>query len=228
MNGKARPLETFPRGGGVGTARRFATLHRGGLKWTVADTSSTASGPPCLAAARARLGSDSHSDCHSLPRRRFATRWRRLILPSLRYLTQGRLKVDCRRHLIHRKQVSLRLVSQKFAWQTEGKTIINRFLTPSCRFATLPLLGKALTDRRGRRSLQYTRCFADKPLTRQNGGSKPPPYTNPVAPTRKHGRTSVPTTREDQGPPLRVQIFCLCVKVGRADRRDRLSLRGGG
>ena len=30
-------------------------------------------GPPCLAAARSRRGSDSPPDCHSIPRRRFAT-----------------------------------------------------------------------------------------------------------------------------------------------------------
>ena len=33
----------------------------------------TASGPPRLAAARSRRGSDSPPDCHSLPRRHFAT-----------------------------------------------------------------------------------------------------------------------------------------------------------
>ena len=42
----------------------------------VQNTSSTASGSRLR--ARSRLGSDSHLDCHSLPRRRFATRWRRL------------------------------------------------------------------------------------------------------------------------------------------------------
>ena len=32
---------------------------------------------PCLAAARARSGSDSHLGCHSIPSRRFATLWGR-------------------------------------------------------------------------------------------------------------------------------------------------------
>ena len=35
-----------------------------------------------------------------------------------------------------RQRLACGLVSQKFAWQTKGKTIINRFLTPSRHFVT--------------------------------------------------------------------------------------------
>ena len=40
-------------------------------------------GPPCLAAARSRSGSDTTPWCHSLPSRRFATHRRRLPKPML-------------------------------------------------------------------------------------------------------------------------------------------------
>ena len=47
-------------------------------KSSVAHAPSTTSVVPRLAAARSRLGSDITTWCHSLPRRRFATHWRRL------------------------------------------------------------------------------------------------------------------------------------------------------
>ena len=39
----------------------------------LSNYSSTASRSPCLAAARSHFGSDSHLDCHSLPKCRYAT-----------------------------------------------------------------------------------------------------------------------------------------------------------
>ena len=58
MNGKARPLETFPRGGGVGTARRFATLHRGPL--AVDEVSATVHfKPPLCKVAKRRQNKPS-------------------------------------------------------------------------------------------------------------------------------------------------------------------------
>ena len=52
---------------------------------------------PCLAAARSRLGSDSHLDCHSLPRRRFATRWGRLTAAN---------RLSLAENLCHRKRTN--------------------------------------------------------------------------------------------------------------------------
>ena len=54
---------------------RFATHRR---RFLFATSLSVGSADTCLAEARSRLGSDSPPDCHSLPRRRFATRRERL------------------------------------------------------------------------------------------------------------------------------------------------------
>ena len=58
-----------PYGGG-----ELVGLSAGG----VSNTSSTASGPPFLAVARAHSGSNSPQDCYSIPSCRYATRRRRL------------------------------------------------------------------------------------------------------------------------------------------------------
>ena len=61
-------------GGGALDAPRIIS----GVGMGLGYASSTASGPPFLAAARSRSGSDSPPGCHSTPSRRFATHRGRL------------------------------------------------------------------------------------------------------------------------------------------------------
>ncbi len=64
----------FPHTHGIGNETGTPTY-----SVRIKNTSSVGYADTCLAAARSRSGSDSPPDCHSLPERRFATRWGRLI-----------------------------------------------------------------------------------------------------------------------------------------------------
>ena len=55
-----------------GNRRAFLQADDGDVEWMIYP-SSVGYADTCLAAARAHRGSDSPPDCHSLPRRRFAT-----------------------------------------------------------------------------------------------------------------------------------------------------------